>query len=132
MFGMPPDQNHALFGGLLSVKEAFAMPKSHPPNPPTDGPLPLANGGRRAVPVLRQHGPSAHPPATARSPAELRTPGISLSLRASWLRVGRHPPTEMVRQRSVPPPLSPLSWMARGHWPPALVSSVYLSHRRKA
>jgi hypothetical protein len=81
-----------------------------------------------AVPALRQHGSAAHPPATARSAAELGAPGLSLSLREAWLRVGRQPPTEMVRQRSVPPP--PLRWMGQGHWPLALSSSVCLSCAR--
>jgi len=76
--------------------------------------------GRRAVPALRRHGTNARPPATARSAAELGAPGLSLSLRGSWLRVGRHRSTEMVRQRSVPPPLSPLRWMGHGHRPSAV------------
>jgi hypothetical protein len=84
----------------------------------------------RAVRLVRERGSSPHPPAIARSAAELNAPGISLSLRGSSLRVGRQRPTEMVLQRSVPPPLSPLRWTERGHWPPALSPSVYPSCRR--
>ena len=41
--------------------------------------------------------------------------------------MGRQRPTEMVLQRSIPPPLSPLRWTGRGHWTPALSPSGYPS-----
>jgi hypothetical protein len=43
--------------------------------------------------------------------------------------VGRQRPTEMVLQRSIPPPLSSLRWTGRGHWTPALSPSGYPSCR---
>jgi hypothetical protein len=58
---------------------------------------------------VRQRGFSAYPPTTARSTAELGTRGVSLSLCGPALRVGGHPPTEIVRARlALAPPTLPI------------------------
>ena len=93
--------------------------------------------GRRAVPALRQHGASAHPPATARSAAELGAPGVSLPLREPWVCLGRHRPTEMVHPGLASPP-RPLmrstgnanwrsaAWPSAGRRSPTIASSPFV------
>jgi hypothetical protein len=71
--------------------------------------------GRRALPLVRPDGCSAHPPATARSAAELGARCVSFSLCGPSLWMGGHPPTEIVRPRLAPPTLPILRSKGDGH-----------------